>query len=108
MTKSEDLMPCPMPDCGAEVQAAACGRALCTQCRYEVRDVEAHNTFARRAEIGRLLEQVSDWQCDIDVQLFIGGSGRRVGLEDESGNLTSHGGDTLLDTLRALAAEIGG
>ena len=85
MTKENEpveLTACPLPDCGAEV--------------------------TRLAEIGAIVERIIDCQCDIDVQLFIGCSGRLVGLEDDCGSLTSHAGDTLLDSLRALAAEIGG
>ena len=80
--KPEQLTACPLPGCGAEV--------------------------TRLAEIGAFVDQIIDSQCDIDVQLFIGMSGRLVGLEDECGSLTSHAGDTLLASLRALAAEIGG
>lgn len=106
--KPEELMPCPLPDCGAEVQAALAGPVFCTECRYQAPSVEVHDRFTRLAEIGALVERVIGCQCDIDVQLFIGGSGRHVGLEDECGNLMSYTGDTLLDSLRALAAEIGG
>ena len=71
-----------------------------------VRIAEAHNTLARRAEIGKLVEAIA-----------VPGNRRLVLIGDyvkiEQGNLGppdsfAEGAASLLDALRSLAAEIGG
>jgi len=115
---SEELMPCPVPECGRDVEATdegvfcICGYRL----DHELEDVEGessadtierHNTLARRAEIGALVERLVDGLGYLQMECEADANGE-VGMYDVRSHDASAYTDTLLDALRALAKEVSG
>lgn len=121
-----DLMPCPVPNCGKAVRLyrieSDCHRLSCSGCDYffDLFDAdkkpggltvlrERHNTLARRAEIGRLVEKSCGGTLDGPLKIFPNTVGQwTVSLQSYSQGVLRVSGDTLLDALRALEAEVGG
>jgi hypothetical protein len=70
--------------------------------------IEQHNTLARRAEIGALVERIvaNVEHIPDDGRLFIGHGGLSVGIEDDFGEHRRIAAASLLEALRALAAEL--
>jgi len=116
-----ELMPCPV--CGEECRTTPTA-VVCTKCNYESRcanidctvqemltaNVEIHNTLARRAEIGALVEEITGADNMLKVWIdkdepWIAESYKPEGLGYTRVQRQS---TTLLEALRSLAAEIGG
>ena len=79
---------CVSPDCG----------------HYEVLPVEMHNTLARRAEVGALVERIVDGLGYVQMECEADANGE-AGMYDVRSHDASAYTDTLLDALRALAKE---
>lgn len=123
---SEELMPCPIPNCGKPVELTSAEYAntyddfvLCTEdhCPYSA-TAEQHRILARRARIGELCERLMHDEATVAVRMS------RVHLltedsevidiihwfrakEPSSGQRFGQGG-TLLAALENLAQAIGG
>jgi hypothetical protein len=67
--------------------------------------IEAHNTLARRAEIGALVEEIADETGGVMICSAADEPGYLVWT---AGNHTPRHQGAMLDALRSLAAEIGG
>lgn len=105
MKRETDLMPCPV--CGSDtinLPDSHEGTVNChgPTCCYGVWTEEEHNTLARRAEIGRLVESL------------IPENGRNLTIEQPDGQFGVFRtgklgtGPTLLESLRALEKEVCG
>ena len=94
-----ELMPCPV--CGGGVTQPGNSDVYCVDCNYK-NHVGDHNTLARRAEIGRLVESL------------IPDNGRNLTIEQPDGQFGVFRtgklgtGPTLLESLRALEKEVCG
>lgn len=118
---SEELMPCPV--CGGPVgvgwetesqgQAVECSTDL-SPWHYKVAGsdyadaVAQHNTLARRAEIGRLVESMAVNGCSVCLWESIDSQGPSQYTAEFRGDRDPifQYGATLLDALRSLAAEL--
>lgn len=125
-----ELMPCPV--CGGGVTQPGNSDVYCVDCNYK-NHVGDHNALARRAEIGRIVEALFATATEPDIHIGLineadGGFNAIQSrynfaepverMEDEGEGITyliadpligedSGSGPSLLDALRALAAEIG-
>ena len=107
-----ELEPCPV--CGAKIlpsvvpmydDGSAASTASCFngKCLYRVRR-EDHNTLARRAEIGALVERIVDGLGYVQMECEADANGE-AGMYDVRSHDASAYTDTLLDALRSLAKE---
>ena len=100
-------MPCPV--CGKAVfenhSEVFCGDELCV---YMTATVDLHNTLARRAEIGRLVESMAVNGCSVCLWESIDSQGPSRYTAEFRGDRDPifQYGPTLLEALRALAAEL--
>lgn len=116
--ESELLEPCPVCGRGCEVVEGddETGGVFCA-CGYRLDDEEMkgiaedaiarHNTLARRAEIGRIVEEIVDGpDAEIHVRRLM--DSYVVARDDERDDKLPWTGEspTLLEALRALAAEL--
>lgn len=123
-----ELMPCPV--CGAECNVSASyfepgANVLCDrECGYfihcavdkipagethECQIAEVHNTLARRAEIGALIERIVAGGCLRLYEYGCESEGFSYGTTTRLHATTTGkdaGGKSLLDALRSLAAEL--
>ena len=112
--KSE-LAACPVPNCGRDVEVTEEG-VFCI-CGYRLDDelegmegepgvttFERHNTLARRAEVGALVERIVDGLGYVQMECEADANGE-AGMYDVRSHDASAYTDTLLDALRALAKE---
>ena len=104
-----ELMPCPVPDCGSrtdfydESEFVTC---LNLDCTYVAPTAEAHNALCRRAEVGRLVEEIGATGRDLTISPSSLGHPdvyvrARTKTETDSSEAAS-----LLEALRSLAAEV--
>jgi len=99
-----ELAACPV--CGSSVTQPGNSDVYCVDCNYK-NHVGDHNTLARRAEIGALVERIVDAAPGL---LTIGRTAMTDGVTIYSAWSSKPFTDerSLLEALRALAAEIGG
>ena len=113
-----ELAACPI--CGEECRTTPAA-VVCAKCNYESRwanidytvaellaaNVENHNTLARRAEVGALVERIVDGLGYVQMECEADANGE-AGMYDVRSHDASAYTDTLLDALRALAKEVNG
>ena len=103
-----ELMPCPV--CGGGVTQPGNSDVYCVDCNYK-NHVGDHNTLARRAEIGALVEEMCrNGSLDGPLKIFpsrLADGPVRVSLAAFSGVRNGEAA-TLLEALRALAKEVSG
>lgn len=112
-----------MPQCGAcgsrgtrKVGAETAAPAVGCHCGVivtgftEAEATERWERLSRRAEIGAIVERIvaNVEHIPDDGRLFIGHGGLSVGIEDDFGEHRHIASASLLDALRALAAEVCG
>lgn len=125
MTSRQDaadpLMPCPMPGCGKPVEATSAEYAnvyddfvLCTEdhCPYSA-TVEQHAILTRRAEIGRIIEDLMARPGQVMQIVGLTESvpwavTAKPALKGAPGTAMGASQASLLDALRALAKEVNG
>lgn len=101
-----DLAACPV--CGKAVfenhSEVFCGDELCV---YMTATVDLHNTLARRAEIGRLVESIGATGRDLTISPISLGHPDVYARARTKTKTDSSEAASLLEALRALTAEIG-
>ena len=105
-----ELLPCVMPDCESPMRRSMQGDTVyCSTCSYSSTPTR-HNTLARRAEIGALVEEMCrNGSLDGPLKVFpsrLVDGPVRVSLATFAMGMRNGEAATLLDALRALAAEL--